>query len=137
MIGLLRMVLFIAFATGAVIGAIRLLGLPFEFVSFGGGLMVAMIVGFLSFQFNNWWSSFARPYKPQTIKLETKETPAQIMIPSFIALTGCGLGFAILAFLVLIGMFMLGFRFTLLFWIAVPLVTFAITILGLLVIPKT
>jgi hypothetical protein len=48
-------------------------------VSFAVGIAVAGLTGWAYFLINDWWSSVTRPYHPQTVKHETKETPAQIV----------------------------------------------------------
>ncbi len=72
---------------GASFGLIYLaaerLRLALDYVSLGAGLLIAAITGWTWFMVNNWWSVVTRPYKKQTITLETKETPAQITNAAF------------------------------------------------------
>ena len=54
--------------------------------SFVVGIAVAGLTGWAYFLISDWWSSVTRPYHPQTVKHETKETPAQITFAALWAL---------------------------------------------------
>ncbi len=61
-------------------------GVVLDRVSFIIGIGVALLTGFVVFWLDSWWSTFARPYRPQSVKMDTKETPAQISRASLGAL---------------------------------------------------
>jgi hypothetical protein len=53
--------------------------LRIESSSYFAGLGTAALAEFIRFTIANWWSAMTQPYKAQEVKLETKETPAQIV----------------------------------------------------------
>ena len=56
----------------------RWLGYAFDEVSFGAAIAVAALTGFTWFLVSDWWSAMTKPFHPQTVKMETKDTPFQI-----------------------------------------------------------
>ena len=54
------------------------LGYAFDEVSFGAAIAVAALTGITWFWVSDWWSTMTKPFRPQTVKLDTKETPSQI-----------------------------------------------------------
>ena len=62
------------------------LGIVVDRVSFIIGIVVAAVTSFVVFQLYSWWSTIARPYHPQSVKVDTKETPYQISRASLGAL---------------------------------------------------
>ena len=62
------------------------LGIALDLVSFSVGIFVAGLAGGTLFLISDWWSSVTRPYQPQVVKLQTKETPSQITTGALLAL---------------------------------------------------
>jgi len=62
------------------------LGIPLDPASFAVGIAAAALTGGTLFLINNWWDTITRPYRPQTVRLETRETPSQITWVAFRAL---------------------------------------------------
>ncbi|MBI5302467.1 MAG: hypothetical protein HY868_10040 [Chloroflexi bacterium] len=126
MLNLLRSIVFLILGTAFVFIVINLLGYRVEMLSFIGGLVAAAIMGLLSFRVNEWWGTVTRPYKPQTVRLETRETPAQITGAATRARLLSGIIFAVLGLTVLLGLFLNGWKISPLFWGAATVLTFAI-----------
>ena len=61
-------------------------GIVLDPLSFIIGVVVAGLAGATLFLVGDWWSSVTRPYQPQTVKLETKQTPSQVTFAAFRAL---------------------------------------------------
>jgi len=59
--------------------ALEFLDYPVDFGSYMAGLGVAVIINFLLNTFDEWQSVAERPNERQSIKLETKETPNDIV----------------------------------------------------------
>ncbi|HLF26136.1 MAG TPA: hypothetical protein VJG32_07360 [Anaerolineae bacterium] len=78
MMRLIWLVVFLYIITDLVWRFAAFAGIPLDDTSFGIGIGVATLAGFIVFQLQDWWSSATRPYRPQSVKIETKETPAQI-----------------------------------------------------------
>jgi hypothetical protein len=77
----MRIIRPLTFLVAAIVGVVYVAldyHLPIEWASFALGIAVAGLVGLLEMQIGNWWSAVKGPYEPQTVKLKTKETPAQI-----------------------------------------------------------
>jgi hypothetical protein len=66
--------------------ASEILGIPLDAVSFGVGIAAAGLTGVTLFLINNWWHAITQPYRPQAVRLETRETPSQITCAAFLAL---------------------------------------------------
>jgi hypothetical protein len=60
-------------------------GYALDVTSFMVGITLAAVIGFAWFQVGEWWSTMTRPYRPQTVKTDTKETPIQIIIGALLA----------------------------------------------------
>jgi ABC-type Fe3+ transport system permease subunit len=54
------------------------LGYTLDRTSFTVGITVAAFTGLTWFLVSDWWSAITRPYRPQTVKSDTRETPIQI-----------------------------------------------------------
>ena len=78
MFRLLRLGSFFYISTWLVFNLAAGLSIRIELWSFVAGVCAAMFTGFAEFQINEWWSTIVKPYKPQSVKLETKETPSSI-----------------------------------------------------------
>jgi len=59
------------------------LGYTLDWTWFVVGLSVAALTGVTCVMVNGWWSTATRPYRPQKVTLETRETPSQIGCASF------------------------------------------------------
>jgi hypothetical protein len=59
------------------------LQMPVDQRSFLVGMILTIISGTLSFRFHAWVTTATRPRRPQTVTLQTNETPAQIMGAAF------------------------------------------------------
>jgi len=59
------------------------LGYTLDWMWFGVGMFVAALIGGTWFLVSGWWSTAIRPYRPQKVTLDTKETPSQIGCASF------------------------------------------------------
>ncbi len=68
--------------------------------SFGIGIGVAAIVGFLYFLITDWWSTVTRPARPQTVKHSTDETPSQITWASFWAIVRGAIFFTVVGLII-------------------------------------
>jgi hypothetical protein len=67
-------------------------------MSFFLGVILTMLSGFVVFRLREWYTAATRPRRPQTVTLQTNDTPAQI--------TGAALG-AILGMICTIGAMLL------------------------------
>jgi hypothetical protein len=64
------------------------LRLTLDRTSFIFGIVVAALTGWAWFQVSDMWSTATRPYRPQKVTLDTRETPSQIGCASFWATVG-------------------------------------------------
>ena len=97
---LVRLIVFALIVIVVHLGALRLaarMGIAIDPVSYGAGLAVGVVVGFVWFMINNWLTAATRPFHPQTVTLQTKETPFQVT-----AAAGGGCVFFIIAVVVLL-----------------------------------
>lgn len=61
------------------------LGSPLDVTSFFAGVLITVIFGLLWFRLNNWHGSMGGMSRPQSVSLETKQTPARVTISSILA----------------------------------------------------
>jgi hypothetical protein len=78
MFRVLRLLVYLAVAIVAVAQGAAAIGLVVEWQSTLLGLLIATIVGVLNMLIDNWWSTVTQPYRPQVVRHETRDTPAQI-----------------------------------------------------------
>ena len=79
----MRLILFVIF-----MGVLTRLGwwafgklrLSVDQTSFFFGVVLTMISGALVFRLSDWYSTATRPNRPQTVTLETKDTPRRITL---------------------------------------------------------
>ena len=77
------------------------LGYALDEMSFAAAIAVAILTGFTWFLVSDWLSKMTRPYSPQTVKLDTKETPIQIILAALLAIVRFFL-FTVLAIVVIV-----------------------------------
>lgn len=61
------------------------LGSPLDVTSFFAGVLATVIFGLLWFRLNNWHGSMGGMSRPQSVNLETKQTPARVTLSSILA----------------------------------------------------
>lgn len=54
--------------------------------SLGFGLGIAALTGFAWAMLNGWWTTVTRPFRPMTVTIETRETPAQVNLAAMWAI---------------------------------------------------
>lgn len=62
------------------------LGRSVDQLSFFCGVGVTLVAAFITFRLQNWGNAATRPGRPQTVTLQTRETPAQITRASLAAI---------------------------------------------------
>ncbi len=73
-------------------------GSPLDMTSFFAGVVATGVFGFVWFLVNNWYSALSGMSRPQSVSMETKQTPARVTIGSIAAF------FKLLVFLALLGL---------------------------------
>jgi len=66
----------------------RSLGIHLDTASCFVAMLVAAATGLTWFVLTAWWGVFTRPRRPQTVVLETRETPMQVVRRALLAAAG-------------------------------------------------
>ena len=76
------------------------LGYTFDAISLVAAFSVAALTSFTWVLVTGWWGTITKPFAPQTVKLETKETPFQIGFSAFWAFVKLSVGIIVVAVLI-------------------------------------
>ena len=82
-------------------------GQPIEHTSFLLGAILTMLAAFLVFRLQEWYNTATRPRRPQSVSMQTQDTPAQITRSALGAIVLMILTIAAMSFVAYVAVFVL------------------------------